>query len=634
MATAHEVLHKYWNYTSFKGPQEIIINAVLAHKNVMAILPTGGGKSMCYQIPALLQDGVCLVVSPLIALMNDQVNSLKEKGIKAIAITSILRQEEIITAFDNLKYGNFKFLYLSPEKLQSELIQQKIKTLNVNLIAIDETHCISEWGHDFRPAYLKIPIIKELHPNTPIIALTATATPRVQKDILKNLNIPNAQIFTQSLVRENLALKLISSDDIYYHIKNIVKGSVLPSILYANSRKKVKEISDYLNKNNLKSSYYHGGLSNEEKQLSFSNWMEEKSLIMVATNAFGMGIDKDNVQNIIHIDLPNSLENYMQEAGRAGRNQKKAYSYIFATEHTIFNLKNRFSKGLVSVELTKRIYKDLNRYFQVSYGELSELFFEFNLADFCSHYGYGILQVYNAIKILEKDEILMLDENFNQQSTFKFTASPNEILEYSEKNNSELIKTILRSYGGIFEFNLKINETFLAKKIGSSLLSVINELTKISQDGLAMYSFKRNTSQIHFLVPREDDITINKIASNINTQNKIKSEKVNAVIKYVRNTSVCRSRYLLAYFGQKNTKNCEICDVCSKANIQTRSYDHEQLSQNILTLLSSKDSLSSKEIISHFNLNSSDVLSTLQLLLDSNKITITSQNKLEIISNE
>jgi len=634
MATAHEVLHKYWNYTSFKGPQEKIISAVLAHKNVMAILPTGGGKSMCYQIPALLQDGVCLVVSPLIALMNDQVNSLKEKGIKAIAITSILRQEEIITAFDNLKYGNFKFLYLSPEKLQSELIQQKIKSLNVNLIAIDETHCISEWGHDFRPAYLKIPIIKELHPNTPIIALTATATPRVQKDILKNLNIPNAQIFTQSLVRKNLALKAVNSDDIYYHIKNKVKSSILPSILYANSRKKVKEISDYLNKNNLKSSFYHGGLSNEEKQLSFSNWMEEKSLIMVATNAFGMGIDKDNVQNIIHIDLPNSLENYMQEAGRAGRNQKKAYSYIFATEHTIFNLKNRFSKGLVSVELTKRIYKDLNRYFQVSYGELSELFFEFNLANFCSHYGYSILQVYNAIKILEKEQIILIDENFNQTSTFKFTASPSEILKYSEKNNSELIKTILRSYGGIFEFNLKINETFLAKKIGSSLLSVKNELTKISHDGLATYSFKRNTSQIHFLVPREDDITINKVASNINKQNKIKSEKVNAVINYVRNKSVCRSRHLLAYFGQKNTKNCGICDVCSKANKKSRSYDHEQLSQNILTLLSSNDSLSSKEIISHFNLNSSDILSTLQLLLDSNKITITSQNKLEIISNE
>ena len=634
MATPHEVLHKYWNYTSFKGPQEEIISTVLARKHVMAVLPTGGGKSICYQIPAMIQDGVCLVISPLIALMNDQVSALKEKGIKAIAITSILRQEEIITAFDNLQYGNFKFLYLSPEKLQSEFIQQKIKTLNINLIAIDEAHCISEWGHDFRPAYLKIPIIKELHPDTPIIGLTATATSSVLKDIIKNLNISNAQVFKQSLVRKNLALRVINSDDYFYHIKKIINNSKLPSILYANSRKKVKEISDYLNRNNFKSTFYHGGLSYEEKQLSFTNWMEEKLPIMVATNAFGMGIDKDNVQQIIHLDLPNSLENYMQEAGRAGRNENKAYSYIFATEHTIFNLKNRFSKGLVSVDLARKIYKDLNRYFQVAYGELSELYFEFNLADFCSHYGYHILQTYNAIKVLEKEQILHIDENLSQQSTFKFTALPNEILQYSEKNNSDLIKTILRSYGGVFDFNVKINETVLAKKIGSTFLSIKNELTKISEDGLAMYNFKNNASQIHFLVPREDDITINKIAANINQQNNIKSEKIKAVIDYVSNKSVCRSRYLLSYFGEEKTKKCGICDVCTKNKKKSKSYDHEELSQNILTLLASQNSLSSKEIIAHFNLDSSVILTTLQLLLDTNKITITSQNKLEIISNE
>ena len=634
MATPHEVLHKYWNYTSFKGPQEEIISTVLARKHVMAVLPTGGGKSICYQIPAMIQDGVCLVISPLIALMNDQVSALKEKGIKAIAITSILRQEEIITAFDNLQYGNFKFLYLSPEKLQSEFIQQKIKTLNINLIAIDEAHCISEWGHDFRPAYLKIPIIKELHPDTPIIGLTATATSSVLKDIIKNLNISNAQVFKQSLVRKNLALRVINSDDYFYHIKKIINNSKLPSILYANSRKKVKEISDYLNRNNFKSTFYHGGLSYEEKQLSFTNWMEEKLPVMVATNAFGMGIDKDNVQQIIHLDLPNSLENYMQEAGRAGRNENKAYSYIFATEHTIINLKNRFSKGLVSVDLARKIYKDLNRYFQVAYGELSELYFEFNLADFCSHYGYHILQTYNAIKVLEKEQILHIDENLSQQSTFKFTALPNEILRYSEKNNSDLIKTILRSYGGVFDFNVKINETVLAKKIGSTFLSIKNELTKISEDGLAMYNFKNNASQIHFLVPREDDITINKIAANINQQNNIKSEKIKAVIDYVSNKSVCRSRYLLSYFGEEKTKKCGICDVCTKNKKKSKSYDHEELSQNILTLLASQNSLSSKEIIAHFNLDSSVILTTLQLLLDTNKITITSQNKLEIISNE
>jgi len=629
-----DVLRKYWNYNSFKGPQEKIINAVLNQKNTIAVLPTGGGKSLCYQIPALLQDGVCLVISPLIALMNDQVNTLKTKGIKAIAITSILKQEDIITAFDNLQYGNYKFLYLSPEKLQSEFIQEKIKSLRINLIAIDEVHCISEWGHDFRPSYLKIPAIKEIHPDTPIIGLTATATPRVLKDIIKNLELPDAQIYRQSLFRKNLALKIIESDNYFYHIKQLIETSKFPSIIFASSRKKVKEVSEYLNKNKLKSNYYHGGLSNEEKQVSFSNWMEEKVLIMVATNAFGMGIDKDNVQHIIHMDLPSSLENYMQEAGRAGRNENKAYSHIFVTDHTILNLKNSFSKGLVSVALAKKIYKDLNRYFQIAYGELPDLFFEINLTEFCSHYGYNILQTYNALKIFEKERILDIDENFNKPSTLKFTALPHEILHYSENSNSDLIKTILRSYGGIFDNNVKINETVLAKKIGSSLLSIKNELNQIAKDGLAIYNFRKNISQIRFLVPREDDFAIHNIAANIKQRNNIKSEKINAVIAYANNNAICRSRYLLDYFGEENTTNCGICDICESKVKKSSSYNKEELLLNILNLLKIEKSLSTEEIITHFKMDSSIIIPSLQVLLDTNKIAITSQNKLEIFKNE
>ena len=381
-----EVLRKYWHHDSFIEPQDKIISSVLAQNDTVVILPTGGGKSICYQVPALLNDGVCLVISPLIALMTDQINNLKNKGIKALSVTSALKQDEIINAFDNLQFGNYKFLYLSPEKLQSPLIQQKIKQLQINLIAIDEAHCISEWGHDFRPAYLKIPIVKELAQDAPIIALTATATTKVLEDIIHNLEIDGATIIKQSLARNNLSLRIVHSEDIYYQIINILQKSTKPSILYANSRKKVRTVSNYLNKHNFKSTFYHGGLSTEEKSTAFNSWMEEKTPVMVATNAFGMGIDKKNVAGIIHLDLPFSLENYMQESGRAGRDGELAFSYLFSNENAISELEKRFLKGLVSVEYARKIYNSLNSYLNISYGELTDESFDFNLNDFCLHY--------------------------------------------------------------------------------------------------------------------------------------------------------------------------------------------------------------------------------------------------------
>jgi len=347
-----------------------------------------------------------------------------------------------------------------------------------------------------------------------------------------------------------------------------------------------------------------------------------------------MGIDKDNVQHIIHMDLPNSLENYMQEAGRAGRNENKAYSHIFATDHTILNLKNNYSKGLVSISLAKKIYKDLNQYFQVAYGEVPDLFFEINITEFCSHYGYNILQTYNALKIFEKEQILDIDENFNKPSTLRFTALPHQILRYSENNNSNLIKTILRSYGGIFDNNVKINETLLAKKLGSSFLSIKNELNQISKDGLAIYNFKKNVSQIRFLVPREDDFAIHNIASNIKQRNKIKSEKIDAIIAYSNNNSICRSKYLLDYFGETIETNCGICDICKSKLIKSSSYNQKQLLLNILSLIKTEKSLSTEDIITHFKMDSSIIIPSLQVLLDTNKIAITSQNKLEIFKNE
>ena len=629
-----EVLQKYWHHDSFIEPQDKIISSVIAKKNTVVILPTGGGKSICYQIPALLNEGVCLVISPLIALMTDQINNLKNKGIKALSVTSALSQDEIITAFDNLQFGNYKFLYLSPEKLQSTFIQQKIKQLQINLIAIDEAHCISEWGHDFRPAYLKIPIVKELTDNAPIIALTATATTKVLEDIVHNLEIDGATIIKKSLSRKNLSLRIIHSEDIYYHMKNILQKSAKPAILYANSRKKVRTVSNYLNKHNFKSTYYHGGLSAEEKKASFDSWMEEKTPVMVATNAFGMGIDKSNVACIIHLDLPFSLENYMQEAGRAGRDGELAFSYIFANENAISDLKKRFSKGLVSIEFAKTIYSNVNSYLNISYGELPETSFDFDLNDFCMHNKTQLLPTYNALKLFERENILLFDENLHKRSSLKFTASPEVVLQYSERNNTLLIKTILRSYGGIFEQAVTINELALATKINRTADEIKNMLIAISKDGLVHYNYQKNIARLHFLIPREDDFTINKISSNITKQNKIRAEKINAVIQYAKNNSVCRSRYLLNYFDEKLIANCGICDVCNQSDDKKTRIDERELSFKILELFLDREQLSTKEIIHELNLDAAIVLRVLQLLLDTNKINITSQNKLEKVKNE
>ncbi len=627
MVTALDVLHTYWKYPSFREPQEKIIDLILENKNTIAILPTGGGKSICYQIPALMKEGVCIVISPLIALMNDQVKTLREKNIKAIALTSAMHQNEIVESFDNLRYGNYKFLYLSPEKLQSPFIQEKIKQLTINLIAIDEVHCISEWGHDFRPAYLKIPILNELHPSTPILGLTATATTTVIKDVIKYLNIPKANIIKQSLVRKNLAFNVIHSEDFYHHIQAILNSTKLPTIIYASSRKKVKTISDYLNTKKFKSSYYHGGLTRQEKEVSFLNWMEEKTPIMVATNAFGMGIDKGNVAQIIHVDIPFSLENYTQEAGRAGRDGHKATSYIFTNAYSVASLQKRFSNSCVTIDFLKDIYQAINQYFYIGYGEIPKYPFEFDLTEFCSHYRFNILQTYHALKLLERELVLLFDENLHQQSTLKITVSPDAILRYSKRNNENIIKTILRSYGGLFEHYIKINESLIAKKTGSTKVMVKNILTKLSKDGLANYLHKRKTSKVQFLVPREDVLTIRKITPNIKHQNNIKLAKVNSMIAYVKNEKLCRNSFILNYFDEKSSSTCGICDICTNKI----SYDYKQLATEILAIFSIKKSWSSKEIVNHFSVDKDMVLSTLQMLLDTHKITLTSQHKLEKI---
>ena len=629
MNTPLEIVKKYWNYSEFRGPQEEIIQSVLKGDHSIVLLPTGGGKSLCYQVPALLLEGICIVVSPLIALIQDQVKNLKEKSIKAIALTSQLSQEEIIIAFDNLQFGDFKFLYLSPEKLQSPFIQEKIKQLHVSIIAIDEAHCISEWGHDFRPSFLQLKILNELKPKATIIALTATATQKVLDDIRTHLALSEAVLFKQSFHRPNVIYKVIRSEDIYGRLVQLLNTITGAAIIYTNNRKQTKEVAQFLQKNSFESSFYHGGLTNTEKSDSYTNWMTDKTPIMVATNAFGMGIDKFNVRAVIHINTPNSIENYTQESGRAGRDTKTSYAIILTNKSNIHESVTRFKANTPSVKFTKQVYDHLNQYFAISKGEAPSTLFNFSLQEFCYSYKLKLLRTYNAIKVLERENIIFLDENYSKKSTLKFKISSTQALTYIHEHpaNNSLLKLILRSYGGVFEHDTIINEYALGKKLQLSKNEVVKQLKYFHTNGIIDFTFENSTSKLRFLAVRDDRYTISSISKNIEKQNNIKLEKLKATIAYIQNNEVCRNIQLLSYFDEVNTSPCGICDVCISKKTAKNSI--KAVSEHIIALLS-QQSLTSQEITGRLAYSEDEILISLKLLLEKNKIIITSQNKFEL----
>ena len=631
MKKPHEILKKYWGYTEFRPPQEAIINTVLKGENSLVLLPTSGGKSICYQIPALAMSGVCIVISPLIALIQDQVNSLKEKNIKALALTSQLSEDDIIIAFDNLQFGGIKFLYLSPEKLQSKFIQEKIKQLNVSLIAIDEAHCISEWGHDFRPSYLQLNILHELQPKTPFIALTATATQKVLDDIQLNLILENVRIFKKSFERKNLSYHVLKTEDIYAKLVQLLKRAKDSVIVYTNNRKQTKEVSQFLNRKDFKTSFYHGGLSNSEKNEAYLNWMNNETPIMVATNAFGMGIDKPNVRVVIHINTPNSLENFIQEAGRAGRDGEKSHSVLLTNDGILHETTTKFEANIPTIKFIKKVYFNLNQFFAISLGEMPLASFEFSLQKFCSVYQLNLLQTYNPIKILERENIVLLDENYSKKSTLKFAISNQQLFNYLDSNNSktELIQLILRSYGGVFEHYTIINEYVLSKKLKVSQNEVIKSLKELHDLGILTYFHANTTSKLHFLVIREDTYTINRISKNIEQQNNLKFEKLNAVINFIKNKKTCRTIQLLSYFNEKSTIPCGTCDVCLSKN--TKNTSLKIITKDIFDVLKNQE-LTSFEIATILNHPEKAILNSLKILLEQDKITITSQNKFKQIS--
>jgi len=618
--TALNILQKYWHYDSFRAPQEDIIQAVLKQKDTVALLPTGGGKSLCYQIPGLMQKGICVVISPLIALMKDQVAGLKKRGIHAVAITGSIPENEIVNIFDNLIFGKTKFLYLSPERLQSSFIQSKLKQLTINLIAVDEAHCISEWGHDFRVSYLKIAVLRKLFPKTPVLALTATATNKVVDDIVKYLCLKTPKIYKKSFVRKNLAYQIYKTEDLFFKLKQMLTKVKKPTIIYVFSRKQTKELSNYLNKQNFKSSYYHGGMFTNEKEKAYQNWIEEKTPIMVATNAFGMGIDKDNVKLVVHLTIPYSIENYMQEAGRAGRNGKKSFAVLLYNDATIYNFRKQVAKSLVSIPLLKEVYFKLNQHFRIAIGEQPEKQFILDLPKFCNKYQFHLIEAYNALTILDREGVLVFETDFQIQSSVQFICTSQELFRYEKdkKQLKKLIQTMLRYYGGIFDNPIFVDEYFLAKKLETQKSNIVKLLLVLEKDHIIKYLKKDTVSAIRFLVMREDDKVINRIKKQVLHRNKLKEQKKDAILNYITNDSVCRNIQLLQYFKETNYTECGICNVClSKKN---DSKNVKNVTKEILKLIKEKQCCSAKDLVLLLPFPERDIIKNITFLLEQNRI--------------
>ena len=629
MQTALAILQKYWNHDQFRSLQNEIIDSVVSGKDTLAILPTGGGKSICFQVPALMKEGICLVISPLVALMKDQVANLQARNIKAIALTGGIRSEEMIDLFDNCQFGNYKFLYLSPERLQSDWILDRIKNLPINLIAIDEAHCVSQWGHDFRPAYLKISELKKHFQKVPFLALTATATPKVKEDIITETGLENPQIFQKSFARDNIAYMVIEAEDKLYKIEQILTKNPQPSIIYVRNRRSCIDISNQINVLGFKATYYHGGLSPKEKDKNMALWMQEEAQVIVATNAFGMGIDKANVKTVIHIQLPDNIENYYQESGRAGRNGEKAFAVLLTSPSDALQAENQFLSNLPDKAFLNSVYIKLCNYFQIAYGEGINEQFAFNLNHFCLKYNFPTLKTYNAIQFLDRQGIISLSQEFSEKIKLQFLISSKEVLRYISlnPNDEEIILTILRAYPGIYEMQTAFNLDFIAKKSNQTTIEVRAVLQKLKEKNIIEYQAKNNDASILFNEIREDERTINRVAKYLERQNQLKKSQLQSVLHYINEKQTCKNRLILDYFGEKSATDCGICSYCISKKKKVKNTN--SLASTILSLLQTEE-LNSREIQERTQTDTETVIELLQQLLEQEQIVIKANNKYTI----
>lgn len=566
--TLHQILLKYWGYSSFRPLQEEIIWSVLDGNDTLALLPTGGGKSICFHVPAMALEGLCLVITPLIALMKDQVDNLKKKGIPAEALHSGMHPGEIERIIGNCQYGNVKLLYLSPERLATQNMREAIRKMKISLLAVDEAHCISQWGYDFRPPYLHIADIRQFLPVVPVLALTATATPVVVRDIQKKLAFRKENVFSKSFERKNLTYMVIKEEDKLNRLLKIIRKVRGVGIVYVRNRRQTKEIAEFLNRNKIAAGFYHAGLDQKTREQRQNEWIREEKKIMVATNAFGMGIDKPNVRLVVHLDLPESIEAYFQEAGRGGRDEKQAYAVLLYENTDILDAHHNLSVTFPEPKVIRNIYQSLGNYFQIPVGGGKELQLEFQLTAFADQYKLSTVIVFNALKFLEKEGYIMLTDALYQPSRIMIRADKESLYRFQVANEfyDHFLKTILRSYSGVFSDFIRISETEIANRMNLKTDAVKTHLKRLEQMKILDYAPQSDQPRLIFLTERLDAKDIQISQENYNDRLKDASRRLEAMIEYAESSTKCRSQILLSYFGEERAKRCGKCDVCIQRN--------------------------------------------------------------------
>lgn len=613
----HQVLEKHWGYKAFRPLQEDIIHSVFEGKDTLGLMPTGGGKSLTFQVPTLCMEGICIVVTPLIALMKDQVDNLRRNGIKATSIYSGMTRQEIIVQLENCIFGGYKFLYVSPERLSTEIFLAKLHAMNVCLLVVDESHCISQWGYDFRPSYFAIADIREYLPNVPVLALTATATTEVVNDIQERLHFKQKNVFQKSFSRQNLSYVVRQTEDkinTLIYILGKIQGT---AIVYVRNRKRTKEIAVSLQQAGIMADYFHAGLNRDEKTRKQNSWKTNECRVIVSTNAFGMGIDKPDVRLVVHIDMPGSLEEYYQEAGRAGRDEQKAYAVALCAPTDVKTLKKRLTDEFPERDFIYRVYEAIGNYYQIAVGFGMETVHDFSINEFCSVFKFPILQAHHALKILELSGYIEYTEEVDNASRIYFTCNRDELYKFrQDKKTDDIIQILLRSYTGLFADYVYIDESVLATRANASAQEVYNILISLSKHHIVHYIPKKKTPLIIYTRTREEIKYLTIPRSAYEERKERFNSRIERVLEYITEEHLCRSKMLLSYFGEENTSDCGTCDVCLSRN-QTglNNYEFNTIREMLLKSLTTNPK-ELKEVIDSLPFASNKCITAIRFLAD------------------